>query len=119
MTKATEQATSGRLVKNLHPHWVWAISLGSAVGWGAFILPADWIGTAGPLGALLGMAIGGGLMIVVGVSYGFLARVFPVSGGAFAYTLVCRRRLNNEHLATGRVLFNVATLVGFTRLPVR
>lgn len=77
-----------RLVKNLHPHWVWAIALGSAVGWGAFILPADWIGTAGPLGALLGLAIGGGLMIVVGVSYGFLARIFPVSGGAFAYTLV-------------------------------
>lgn len=88
MTKATGRAPSGRLVKNLHPHWVWAISLGSAVGWGAFILPADWIGTAGPLGALLGMAIGGGLMIIVGISYGFLARVFPVSGGAFAYTLV-------------------------------
>ena len=46
------------------------------------------MGTAGPLGTLLGLAIGGGLMIIVGVSYGFLARVFPVSGGAFAYTLV-------------------------------
>lgn len=88
MSEATADAQSSRLVKNLHPHWVWAIALGSAVGWGAFILPADWIGTAGPLGALLGLAIGGGLMIVVGVSYGFLSRIFPVSGGAFAYTLV-------------------------------
>lgn len=52
------------------------------------MLPSDWIGTAGPVGALLGLTIGGGLMILVGVSYGFLARVFPVSGGAFAYTLV-------------------------------
>ena len=88
MSDTTEHAQSSRLVKNLKPHWVWAIALGSAVGWGAFILPADWMGTAGPLGALLGLAIGGGLMIIVGVSYGFLARVFPVSGGAFAYTLV-------------------------------
>lgn len=31
-------------------------------------------------------------MIVVGVSYGFLARVFPVSGGAFAYTLIALGR---------------------------
>ena len=80
--------TTERLSRNLKPHWVWAIALGSAVGWGAFILPSDWIGTAGPVGALIGLAIGGALMIVVGVSYGFLARVFPVSGGAFAYTLV-------------------------------
>ena len=80
--------SSARLHQNLKPHWVWAIALGSAVGWGAFILPSDWIGTAGPLGALLGLTIGGALMVVVGVSYGFLARTFPVSGGAFAYTLV-------------------------------
>ena len=81
-------AEPDRLTKNLQAHWVWAIALGSAVGWGAFVLPSDWIGTAGPVGALLGLAVGGGLMILVGVSYGFLARVFPVSGGAFAYTLV-------------------------------
>lgn len=79
---------SGRLPQNLKPHWVWAIALGSAIGWGAFILPSDWIQTAGPMGALIGMTIGGLLMVVVGVSYGFLARVFPVSGGAFAYTLI-------------------------------
>ncbi|MGO1590538.1 MAG: APC family permease [Ancrocorticia sp.] len=86
--KESYEASPQRLEKTLKPHWVWAIALGSAIGWGAFILPSDWIGTAGPLGAMLGLAIGGALMIVVGVSYGFLARVFPVSGGAFAYTLV-------------------------------
>lgn len=89
-TAATARHAEGstRLARSLKPHWVWAIALGSAVGWGAFILPSEWMDTAGPLGALLGLAIGGALMIVVGVSYGFLAKVFPVSGGAFAYTLV-------------------------------
>ena len=47
-----------RLQKSLKPHWVVAIALGSAVGWGAFVLPVDWMDTAGPLGALMGLAIG-------------------------------------------------------------
>lgn len=88
MSVSSTTDTTSRLQKNLKPQWVWAIALGSAVGWGAFILPSDWISTAGPLGGLLGLTIGGALMIVVGVSYGFLAKTFPVSGGAFAYALV-------------------------------
>ncbi|MGH3515872.1 MAG: APC family permease [Haloechinothrix sp.] len=77
-----------QLSKTLKPSWVWAIALGSAVGWGAFVLPTDWIGTAGPLGAIIGFLIGGLLMIVIAVSYGFLIRSFPVSGGEFAYAHV-------------------------------
>jgi amino acid transporter len=76
-----------RLDRTLKPSWVWAIALGSAVGWGAFILPTDWMATAGPLGAVIGFLIGGALMIVIAVSYGLLIRSFPVSGGEFAYTL--------------------------------
>lgn len=74
-----------RLAKCLKPSWVWAIALGSAVGWGAFILPTDWLATAGPLGAVIGFFIGALLMMVIAVSYGFLIKSFPVSGGEFAY----------------------------------
>lgn len=77
-----------QLSKTLKPSWVWAIALGSAVGWGAFVLPTDWLGTAGPLGAIIGFLIGGLMMIVIAVSYGFLIRSFPVSGGEFAYAYV-------------------------------
>jgi amino acid transporter len=73
------------LSKCLKPRWVWAIALGSAVGWGAFILPTDWLATAGPLGAVVGFGIGAALMLVIAVSYGFLVKSFPVSGGEFAY----------------------------------
>lgn len=76
-----------QLSKALKPSWVWAIALGSAVGWGAFVLPTDWLATAGPLGAILGFLIGGALMLVIAVSYGFLIRNFPVCGGEFAYAL--------------------------------
>ncbi|GAA1209660.1 APC family permease [Prauserella alba] len=74
-----------QLSKTLKPQWVWAIALGSAVGWGSFVLPTEWIATAGPLGAVLGLLIGGALMIVIAVSYGFLIQKVPVSGGEFAY----------------------------------
>jgi amino acid transporter len=50
------------------------------------VLPTDWLGTAGPLGTILGLLIGGALMCLIAVSYGFLIRTFPVSGGEYAYT---------------------------------
>lgn len=77
-----------RLQQTLQPRWVWAIAVGSAVGWGAFILPTDWIATAGPVGAISGFLIGGLLMILIAVSYGTLIRSFPVSGGELAYALI-------------------------------
>lgn len=77
-----------RLAKTLKARWVWAIALGSAVGWGAFILPTNWIAAAGPLGAITGFLIGGALMVLIAVSYGFLIRSFPVSGGELAFALV-------------------------------
>lgn len=75
-----------QLTRSLKPQWVWAIALGSAVGWGAFILPTDWLATAGPLGTMLGLLIGAALMCLIAVSYGLLIRTFPVSGGEYAYT---------------------------------
>src|SRR5699024_10892496 len=74
------------LSKTLKPHWVVAIALGSAIGWGAFVLPADWMSDAGPLGVIAGVLIGSGLVMVVAVSYGYLVDKFPVSGGEFVFT---------------------------------
>lgn len=74
------------LSKTLKPTWVWAIAFGSAIGWGAFVLPADWLALSGPIGAILGYIIGALLIMVIAVSYGFLVNKFPVSGGEFVYT---------------------------------
>lgn len=76
------------LEKTLKPHWVWAIALGSAIGWGAFVQPIDWMKTAGPLGVIIGFTIGALLMMIIAISYGFLIRSFPVSGGEFAYSYI-------------------------------
>lgn len=76
------------LKKTLKPHWVWAIALGSSVGWGAFVQPVDWMSTGGPLGVMIGFSIGALLMMLIAVSYGFLIKSFPVSGGEFAYAFI-------------------------------
>ncbi|WP_163969772.1 APC family permease [Oceanobacillus halotolerans] len=76
------------LKKSLKAHWVWAIALGSSIGWGAFVSPIDWMSTAGPVGVILGFLIGAVLMMVIAVSYGFLIKSFPVSGGEFAYSYI-------------------------------
>jgi len=74
-----------QLDKTFKPHWVWAIALGSAIGWGAFILPTEWMDKAGPLGVIIGLLLGGLIMMIIAVSYGILIDKFPVSGGGFTY----------------------------------
>lgn len=64
---------------------IWAVAFGSSVGWGAFILPGDWLTSSGTLGATLGIIIGGLLMLIIAVAYGALTQKFPVSGGEFAF----------------------------------
>jgi amino acid transporter len=76
------------LEKSYKAHWVWAIALGSSIGWGAFVQPANWMNAAGPVGAIIGFIIGALLMMIIAVSYGFLIESFPVSGGEFAYAYV-------------------------------
>ncbi|MEN1967357.1 APC family permease [Lentibacillus sp. N15] len=76
------------LQRTLKPHWVWAIALGSSIGWGAFVQPTVWMQDGGPLGVMIGFSIGALLMMLIAVSYGFLIQSFPVSGGEFAYAFV-------------------------------
>src|SRR5690625_1869734 len=76
------------LKKSLKPHWVWAIALGSSIGWGAFVQPTSWMAGVGPLGVIIGFLIGALLMMLIAISYGFLIRSFPVSGGEFAYSYI-------------------------------
>src|SRR5690625_3578648 len=77
-----------KINKTMKPHWIWAIALGSAIGWGAFVQPFSWMKTAGPIGVIIGFSIGALLMMLIAVSYGFLIRSFPVSGGEFAYAFI-------------------------------
>ena len=79
-----------RILKPVH---VGALALGCVIGFGCFVLPGDFLRTAGPLGAALGVSLGGLAMLVIVRSYGTMVRVLPVAGAEFAYAnLVCGRR---------------------------
>lgn len=73
------------LKKTLNPLSVWALALGSIVGFGCFVLPGDWLPKSGPMGAALAFIIGAIFMVVIAESYGTMVKNFPVAGGEFAY----------------------------------
>ncbi len=71
----------------LSPLDVWAISFGCTVGWAAFMMPGStFLPAAGPLGTLIGLAIGIAVMLVIGANVAFLMRNKPGTGGIYTYT---------------------------------
>ncbi len=75
-----------KLQRVMRPIDVWGLALGAIIGWGCFVLPGTaFLPKAGPGGTAVGMIIGALLIIVIAVSYGYLIRKFPISGGEFIY----------------------------------
>ena len=76
-----------KLRKVMSPVDVWGLALGAIIGWGCFVLPGTtFLPKAGPAGTAMGMLIGALLIIVIAISYGYLIRNYPLSGGEFVYT---------------------------------
>ena len=81
-----ERKKRAKLQKSMGPGSIWAVAVGSIIGWGCFLQGGIWTERAGgPLPLFLGFLIGGLLMIVVGYSYSYMIAKFPVAGGEFAY----------------------------------
>ena len=75
------------LNRYVSPLSAWALSFGSAVGWGAFIMPGTtFIPIAGPLGTAFGMTLGAIAMIFIGVNYHYMVCRYPDDGGTYSYT---------------------------------
>ena len=77
---------NGKLKKAMRPIDVWGLALGAIIGWGCFVLPGNaFLPKAGPAGTAAGMMIGALLILVFAISYGYLIKNFPGSGGDFVY----------------------------------
>jgi basic amino acid/polyamine antiporter, APA family len=59
---------------------------GTMVGVGWLVVMDDWLSRGGALGALLGFAIGGALLLPIGWVYGKLVAAMPDAAGEIAYT---------------------------------
>lgn len=83
-TTTSERQTLSRV---LSPKQVWALALGSIIGWGCFILPGDsFLPGSGPLGTVLGMFIGALMLCSVVYIYGDMIVHAPVAGGEYAHS---------------------------------
>ncbi len=75
------------LKQYLSPIGAWALAFGCAVGWGSFVMPGTtFLPIAGPLGTVLGIAVGAVIMLIIGANYHYLMNQYPEAGGTYAYT---------------------------------
>ncbi len=77
----------GKFKRNMRPIDVWGLALGAIIGWGCFVLPGNtFLPQAGTLGTTVGLIIGALAVTIISLSYGYLIRKYPVSGGEYIYT---------------------------------
>jgi len=62
------------------------LAWGSMVGVGWLVVMDDWLLRGGALGAVLGFAVGGALLLPIGWVYGRLVAAMPDAAGEIAYT---------------------------------
>lgn len=71
----------------LSPLAVWALSVGTAIGWGSLVVTStDYLSQAGPAGTVIGLLMGLVMMLMVANHYSFLGSRYPEAGGLYAYT---------------------------------
>src|ERR1700730_19056236 len=76
----------GVLARKLRFADYFALAFGTMVGVGWLVVMDDWLARGGPLGAVLGFAIGGVLLLPVGYVYGQWVERLPDAAGEAAYT---------------------------------
>ena len=116
----TAEGGNKNLHKYLSPLNVWALAFGCAVGWGAFVMPGTtFLPIAGPVGTAIGMAIGAGIILLIGYNYHFMMNQYPDAGGTYSYA---KKTLGYDHgflSAWFLILVYVAiTWANATALPI-
>ena len=108
--QSTNQNNNG-LTKYLSPVAVWALAFGSAVGWGAFVMPGTtFLPIAGPWGSVIGLLIGAVIMLIIGLSYRVLMERYPDAGGSYTFAA---KVLGSDHgfLCAWMLLLTYAAII--------
>ncbi len=74
------------LARKLRTVDYFTLGFGSMVGVGWLVLMDDWLSRGGPLGGMLGFAIGGVLLLPIGYVYSRLIAAMPDASAEIAYT---------------------------------
>lgn len=89
-----------------------ALAFGAMIGWGWVILAGTWILQAGSLGSMAAFALGGIMIVFVGLVYAELTSAMPESGGAYVFS---RRALgkNASFICTWALILGYVGVVSF------
>jgi amino acid transporter len=82
--RPTEPVTT--LARKLRVTDYFTLGWGTMVGVGWLVVMDDWLTRGGSMGALLGFAIGGAVLLPIGWVYGKLVMAMPDAAGEIAYT---------------------------------
>src|SRR5512146_1428058 len=74
------------LARKLRTLDYFTLGFGTMVGVGWLVLMDDWLQRGGPLGGMIGFAIGGLALLPIGYCYGRLVIAMPDAGSEIAYT---------------------------------
>lgn len=76
-----------KLAPYLSPLGVWALALGTSIGWGSLVVTANnYLLNAGPWGSIAGLLVGAVVMVVIARNYHYMINCFPDAGGAYTYS---------------------------------
>ena len=75
-----------QLARKLRTIDYFALGFGAMVGVGWLVVMHDWLLRGGPLGCILGFAIGGAVLLPIACVYGKLVMIIPDAGSEIAYT---------------------------------
>ena len=79
-------ASENRLTPYVTPAGAWALSLGTAIGWGSLVVTSNtYLSQAGPLGSILGILLGAAVMLIIGRNYHYLMNIAPGPGGVYTF----------------------------------
>lgn len=86
MSETSNSNKKTGLTPYLSPLAVWALSVGSAIGWGSLVVTSKtYLSQAGPMGSIIGLLIGFAMMLMVSSHYHFLGNRYPGVGGLYHY----------------------------------
>ena len=91
---------------------VFVLAFGAMIGWGWVVLSGEWILKAGTVGAMIAFALGGLMVLFVGLTYAELTAAMPKCGSehVFSYRALGR---NASFICTWAIVLGYISVVAF------